>query len=346
MTNLIFHDPALRGPALRDPVLLNDWHPIAIAAEIPIGAVTASQLLDVPLALWRDSAGHIHAWEDRCPHRGTPFSMGSVQGDGLRCAYHGWTFGAEGRCSHIPAMPALGANQLKARARTFAVQQRHGLVWVCLGTASAQPAPIPEFDDEALRKVWCGPYDVATSGPRIVENFLDMAHFSFIHEGLLGAADRAAIADYTVAPFDDGEGGQGIIAAHCQAWQPQASSNSNGGAMVDYSYRVLRPLTAVLTKRAGPGASMTISLHAQALTEISTRVWIIMALDDVDSCDAVLRQFQDTIFLQDQPILESQRPQRLPLLPGVEVSVPCDKMSLAYRSYLKRQQLRYGVLVE
>jgi phenylpropionate dioxygenase-like ring-hydroxylating dioxygenase large terminal subunit len=91
---------------------------------------------------------------------------------------------------------------------------------------------------------------------------------------------------------------------------------------------------------------MTISLHAQPLTEIPTRVWIIMALDDVDSCDAVLRQFQDTIFLQDQPILESQRPQRLPLLPGAEVSVACDKMSLAYRSYLKRQQLRYGVLVE
>lgn len=67
---------------------------------------------------------------------------------------------------------------------------------------------------------------------------------------MLGAADRAEIADYAVAPFDDGEGGKGLIAAHCQGWQPQASSSSTGGAMVDYSYRVLRPLTAVLTKPA------------------------------------------------------------------------------------------------
>ena len=335
-------------PTTLNMTLLNDWHPVAIFDNIAVGSVTASQLLDVPLALWRDSAGQIHAWEDRCPHRGTPFSLGNVEGDSLRCAYHGWTFGSAGKCLHVPALPALGADQLKARARTFAVTQRHGLVWVCLGTATGEPAPIPELDDDALRKVWCGPYDVATSGPRIVENFLDMAHFSFVHEGILGAAERAEIAHGTVEPFDDGEGGQGIRAVQCRAWQPQASSNSTGGEMVDYSYRVLRPLTAVLTKQAGAGASahVAISLHLQPLTEISTRVWIIMALDDFSSSDSVLRQFQDMIFLQDQPILESQRPQRLPLLPGAEVSVACDKMSLAYRSYLKRQQLRYGVLTE
>ncbi len=104
--------------------------------------------------------------------------------DSLRCAYHGWSFGSAGKCIHVPAMPALGAHQLKARVRTFAMTQRHGLAWVCLGTAIREPAPIPEFENGALRKIWCGPYDVATSGPRIVENFLDMGHFSFVHEGI------------------------------------------------------------------------------------------------------------------------------------------------------------------
>jgi phenylpropionate dioxygenase-like ring-hydroxylating dioxygenase large terminal subunit len=56
-----------------------------------------------------------------------------------------------------------------------------------------------------------------------------------------------------------------------------------------------------------------------------------------------MRAFQDTIFLQDKPILESQHPARLPLTPGAEVSVLCDRMSLAYRSYLKQQDLQYGV---
>ena len=100
----------------------------------------------------------------------------------------------------------------------------------------------------------------------------------------------------------------------------------------------------MLTKRSGAGPLDAIGLFLQPLTETHTRVWIILALTDHDSSDAALRQFQDTIFLQDLPILESQRPQRLPLIPGAEVSVVCDRMSLAYRAYLKQQRLRYGVL--
>lgn len=329
---------------LRDPVLLDDWHPVAIAATLATGAIVPAQLLDTPLALWRDSSGTAHAWEDRCPHRGTQLSMGRVQDDGVRCAYHGWTFGGTGRCRHIPALPALGEANLKAQVATYAVQERHGLLWVCLGTPAGDVAAFPECADDALRKVWCGPYDVQSSGPRIIENFLDMAHFAFVHEGILGAQDQAAIADYTVETFDDAAYGQGIWARQCRAWQPQASKAAAAGSEVEYSYRVVRPLTAVLTKQAGGAKREAISLHLQPLTETTTRVWIILALNDFSSSDEALRQFQDTIFLQDQPILESQRPQRLPLIAGAEVSVVCDRMSLAYRSYLKQQRLRYGVL--
>jgi phenylpropionate dioxygenase-like ring-hydroxylating dioxygenase large terminal subunit len=113
---------------------------------------------------------------------------------------------------------------------------------------------------------------------------------------------------------------------------------------VEYSYRVLRPLTAILTKQSASGPRDAIALFVQPLTELSTRVWIILALGDFESSDAALRQFQDTIFLQDLPILENQNPLRLPLIAGAEVSVVCDRMSLAYRNYLKLMSLRYGVL--
>ncbi|MDB5933587.1 MAG: Phenylpropionate dioxygenase, large terminal subunit [Massilia sp.] len=332
------------NPILNDPVLWNDWHPVAIASQVATGTISPSQLLDLPLAIWRDSAGEVHVWEDRCPHRGTRLSLGAVQGDSVRCAYHGWSFGSDGRCKHIPALPALGEAGLKARAASFSVQERHGLVWACLGTPSGFVPPFPEYDNAVLRKVWCGPYDVQTSGPRIVENFLDMAHFAFVHEGILGDGEQPAIADYTVEPFDDPAYGQGIWARHCRAWQPQASRAAAAGSEVEYSYRVVRPLCAILTKRSGEAVADAIALHLQPLTETSTRVWIILALADHESSDAALRQFQDTIFLQDLPILESQRPQRLPLIAGAEVSVACDRMSLAYRAYLKQQRLRYGVL--
>lgn len=328
-----------------DPVLLNDWHPVALSQGIAAGAVTATDLLDTRLVLWRDSGGVLHAWEDRCPHRGTRLSMGALHNDTLRCAYHGWTFGSEGRCKHIPALPALGEANLKAQVATYHVRECYGLVWVCLGEPAAPaPPPFPEFADAALRKVWCGPYDVRSSGPRIVENFLDMAHFAFVHDGILGVREQAAIANYTVENFDDADYGSGVWARQCRAWQPQASKAATAGADIEYTYRVVRPLTAVLTKHPVDRVREAIALMLQPQTETTTRVWIILALDDFSSGDDELRQFQDTIFLQDRPILESQSPARLPLIPGAEVSVACDRMSLAYRGYLKQQDLRYGVL--
>lgn len=338
---------------LNDPVVWDDWHPVAIASQIVQGAITPTRLLELPLALWRDSAGQVHAWEDRCPHRGTPFSLGAVDGDSVRCAYHGWRFASDGRCTRIPALPALGEGALKGRATTFAVQERHGLVWVCLGTPRSCVVAFPEGDDAGLRKVWCGPYDVRSSAARIVDNFLDIAHFAFVHEGILGAQDQAAVADYTVETFDEPQYGQGIRTTPCRAWQPQASRAAAGGADIEYGYRVVRPLCAVLTKRSvvsdvsgvsGGGQRDAIGLFLHPVSETHTRVWFILALSDHASSDDALRQFQDALFLQDLPILESQRPQRLPLTPGAEVSVVSDRMSLAYRGYLKQQRLRYGVL--
>lgn len=325
-----------------DPVLLNDWHPVAQSAQIAAGAMLATDLLDTRVLLWRDSAGLLHAWEDRCPHRGTRLSMGTLQDDQVACPYHGWTFGTQGRCTRIPALPEA---PLKAQVAVYHVREQYGLAWVCLGTpAHAGPPAFPEYADAGLRKVWCGPYDVASSGPRIVENFLDMAHFAFVHEGILGDKAQPLIADYRVDSFDDPDYGSGVWARQCHAYQPQASKAATGGSDIEYSYRVVRPLTAILTKHPPGSIREAIALLPQPLTETSTRVWIVMALNDFSSDDAALRAFQDTIFLQDQPILESQHPARLPLTPGAEVSVSCDRMSLAYRSYLKQQNLHYGVI--
>ncbi|NYE62956.1 phenylpropionate dioxygenase-like ring-hydroxylating dioxygenase large terminal subunit [Duganella sp. 1224] len=325
-----------------DPVLLNDWHPVALSTQIAAGALLATDLLETRVLLWRDSGGVLRAWEDRCPHRGTRLSMGALRDDTLTCPYHGWAFGKQGRCTHIPALPHA---PLKAQVAVYHVLEQYGLAWVCLGTPALDgPPAFPEFGDARLRKVWCGPYDVRSSGPRIVENFLDMAHFAFVHEGILGDPRHPVIADYRVEIFDDADYGSGVWARQCHAYQPQASKAATGGSDIEYSYRVVRPLTAILTKHPPGAMPEAIALLLQPLTETTTRAWIVMALNDFTSSDEALRGFQDTIFAQDLPILESQHPARLPLTPGAEVSVACDRMSLAYRAYLKQQNLHYGVL--
>ena len=328
-----------------DKVLVDDWHPVADAIELSGGGPVAARLLGHDLALWRSSAGTLQAWEDRCPHRGTRLSIGRVSGDTLTCAYHGWRFAADGRCLHVPSQPDAKAPP-DACAKAFRIEEHYGLIWVCLGDSERAVLPFPEYADPRLRKVLCGPYDVASSGPRIVENFLDMAHFAFVHAGILGEPSRAAVRDCHVEAWNDGAGGEGIIATECFAFQPQTNSLAHGGSEVEYTYRVVRPLTAILTKvpEVQQGFREAISLHVQPLEEETSRVWMILAMTDFTSTDAQLRSFQDRIFLQDKPILENQVPRRLPLVAGTELPVRSDRMSMAYRRFLRASGLRFGVV--
>lgn len=329
-----------------DRLLLDDWHPVASSASLIAGKLVAARLLGRELVLWRDPQGLVHAWEDRCPHRGTRLSIGRVEGGEVVCAYHGWHFGTDARCKLVPALPEL-SGKVQASVKAYRAQEKYGLVWACIGEPAANVLPFPEYDDPHLRKVLCGPYDVAASGPRIVENFLDMAHFAMVHTGILGDPARPEVRDYEVADFDDGEGGEGILATRCFAWQPQTNSLAHGGSEVEYTYRVVRPLTAILTKLPQAQADFreAISLHVQPVEEESSRVWIVLALTNFVQAEEELRGFQDRIFLQDRPILENQAPRKLPLDPGAEMPVRSDRMSLAYRKYLRAKRLRYGVLV-
>ncbi len=331
------------------PVLINDWHPVAETAALTPGKVLAAKLMGHELAIWRSADGTVRIWEDRCPHRGARFSIGRIENDGVTCAYHGWRFAADGQCVHLPAQPDFKPSA-NMKARAYHARERYGLVWACIGDpASGQThdlLPFPEYDDANLRKVLCGPYDVACSGPRIVENFLDMAHFGFVHSGILGDTDHTAMRNYKVSEFDDGAGNKGVLATQCFAWQQQTNSLSHGGSDVEYTYRVVRPLTAILTKLPEKQADFreAISLHIQPVTEESSRAWIILAMTNFVQTDDELRGFQDRIFLQDQPIVENQVPLKLPLARDAEIHMGWDRMSVAYRRYLVERGMDYGVI--
>jgi phenylpropionate dioxygenase-like ring-hydroxylating dioxygenase large terminal subunit len=328
-----------------DRVLLDDWHPVAASASLATGSSAAVKLLGRELVVWRTADGVAHAAADRCPHRGTRLSIGRVDGAELVCAYHGWRFAPGGRCVRIPAHPGLAAPE-SARLELHNACESYGLVWACAGEPRGDVPPFPEYADERLRKVVCGPYAVQTSGPRIVENFLDMAHFPFVHAGILGEEPRDEVRDYQVDRFDAGDGGEGVRATGCFFWQPQTNSLAHGGCDVEYTYRVVRPLTAILTKVPDSGAAFheAISLHVQPVAEESSIAWMVLALTNFEQAEETLRAFQDRIFLQDQPILENQVPKRLPLLRRVEIPVRADRLSLAYRDYLRKSGLRHGVI--
>ena len=324
------------------------WHPVIASAALTAARAEAVTLLGEAVVLWRDQVGAPRAFTDRCPHRGARLSLGRIVHTGaesrLECPYHGWQFDSSGQCRSVPALPEF-VPPAKHRACAYEAREAYGLVWVCLRVGAIEVPPFLAWQDAALRKTLCGPYDVATSAPRIVENFLDMAHFGFVHEGLLGAREHPAIPDYRVE-----EDEQGFSALDCRATQPQSSVHATGSAEVSYTYHVNAPYTAVLTKAPDAGGAAianfreSIALFVCPLEEEASRVWFVLAMNDFTSPDAKLQDFQHTIFMQDKPVLESQMPKRLPLAGDSELHSAADKASAAYRRYLLRQGVRFGVL--
>jgi phenylpropionate dioxygenase-like ring-hydroxylating dioxygenase large terminal subunit len=328
---------------ISDSVVLNDWHVVASSKEIIEGEHTAVRLLEENLVVWRTS-GKVSVFLDQCPHRGASLSLGEIRdGDKLMCPYHGWQFNGLGKCECQPAQPDLTPPE-KAAVRSFDVREKYGLVWVCLGEADKDVPELVGCDDD-YELVVTGPYDVDTSAPRAIENFLDMAHFPFVHTNYLGVEPYTKVKDYDVETTDNG-----IVAKNCRAYQPQASSIHKEPSEVAYTYRVLRPYTVMLTKEpgaAGEKPSDIIMLTIAPKDELEIRAWIVLAMTYAKGePESSFRDFQDMIFGQDKSVLESERPKRLPLDLTAEVHQKADQSSIAYRKWLKKINLTYGTTLE
>ena len=318
------------------------WHPVGKLEDLASGP-HAVAVLGEELVVWRSPEGAFQAWADRCPHRGTKLSLGRLVNGRLECAYHGWQFDTAGQCKVIPALPDF-VPPSSQRACTYETNQAYGLLWVRLQAGQHELPQFAAEHDARLRKVNCGPYRVNASAPRIVENFLDLSHFAFVHEGWLGTREAMAVPHYNVTTI-----ATGVLATGCKAVQPRSSVHAVGNAMVEYTYEVVNPYAAVLTKvpEAGTAAIAdlreSIALFVCPVTPETSVVWIRMAMNDFESPDAKLVDFQNTIFGQDLPILESQRPKRLPLTPGAEQHCAADRMSVAYRRFLADSGITFGV---
>src|SRR5262245_7632755 len=123
------------------------WHPVARADEVR-DRPHAVTLLDERIVLYR-AHDRIAAFKDLCVHRGTPLSLGWVEDGTLVCAYHGWSYAADGACVRIPSLPPKQSIPRKARATTYRAEERYGLLWMCL---EEPHRPIPDLyavDDPA-----------------------------------------------------------------------------------------------------------------------------------------------------------------------------------------------------
>ena len=218
---------------------------------------------------------------------------------------------------------------------------RWGYVWTTLGTPERDLFPIPEADEEDRRHVVCGVVAVRASGLRIVENFLDMAHFPFVHTDILGAEPHTEVRHYTTEIRRDVDE---VWATNCEFFQPQAAMSAEGGIMTQYMYRVCAPFQVMLYKTCPAAANRwdVICLFVQPVDHDRCRAHPVMFLVDDATPLTALVHFQQLIFLQDRIILENQRPRLLPLEPRAEIPTRADISSIAYRRWLKEKGVTLG----
>lgn len=230
---------------------------------------------------------------------------------------------------------------VKQGVRSLPVIERFGHLWTSPGTPDKDLFTIPEVETPGRQLVDVGSVKVKCSPLRAVENFLDIAHFPFVHTDILGAEPHTEVDRYDVQIREEVDE---VWATKVKFFQPQAAKSAEGGITTEYMYRVPAPTCAVLYKTCPPkpGEWDVITLFVQPLTEEWCEVWPWMALYDDVSTMSEMVSFQQLIFMQDRSILENQIPRKLPLDPGMETPTNADRTSVAYRRWLKKIGYTYG----
>jgi 4beta-methylsterol monooxygenase len=155
------------------------WYAVEYDRAVKPGCVVETTFWEQSIALYRGRDGGLRALENRCAHRQLKLSLGEVRDCALTCAYHGWTYGEDGRLVAVPH-DLFGRSLPSIRIRAYPVRVRYGLVWIFPGDpARAAERPIPEIPELEGPDRWaCVPIDFTWRAHHsmIIDNVSDFTH--------------------------------------------------------------------------------------------------------------------------------------------------------------------------
>ncbi|HEX4027328.1 MAG TPA: aromatic ring-hydroxylating dioxygenase subunit alpha [Rhizomicrobium sp.] len=161
------------------------WYPLAWSDEIGRGKVLARRFAGQPVVFYRGRSGALHALEDRCAHRQVPLSEGMVEGETLRCGYHGWRYDCAGACVDVPY---LGQAHLPNGVKAYPVREVDGMVFLFPGNSALADERAPTAlgaSAHAGYKTRRLDRTIACHYTFMHENLFDMNH-QFLHRSLMG----------------------------------------------------------------------------------------------------------------------------------------------------------------
>ncbi len=318
------------------PALREYWYPIAYSAELG-PAPRGFRLFGERYVAWRpDEGAAVHAAIDECPHRGARLSQGWVRDGCLTCPYHGWRFDGSGACVEIPANDPELPIPPRAHVGSILVEERYGLVWVCIGVPRVPVPTLPELEDPSftliheLMETW------SASAPRIIDNALDVSHVAWVHRNSVGSDANPRLSDFTVER--DGTNLKFSVSYITRVTEQQ---RRNTGIQSEFTGRTTHAeLVDPLVFRGALEYSENGLVHvlyktATPVDDYTTLFCQFIARNDGPDAEkqagiiAVDRQVQS----EDRTLLEGINPE-FPLEVTTEIHTRSDRMTLEYRRIL------------
>ena len=310
------------------PALRPFWHPVVASADVPEATPVAVRLLDEAWVLVRID-GRVHALADRCPHRRVPLSAGRVVDGALECRYHGYRFAGDGACVRIPALDATTPIPPKACVATAAAVEGFGLVWLAPDPPRAPLLDDAPFRDPEFDTFVSGPFVTTVGASVLTDNFLDAAHFPFLH------ADTFGVDDDGRPVLDVTRDGWTIVQ---RTTRVTGGPQLTGNVVMHYEYVVAAPFSVALTLTGPEMGTNVIWSFCCPVTENRSVWWLVHAYDDLGHDAAAIdaaRDFQTRVGVEDLGILERMEDPNVTLDLRDEVHTRADLGTVEYRRLLR-----------
>lgn len=314
--------------------LRHQWYVVAESVDVT-DAPLAVRLLGADYVVWRTGGGELVAAPDRCPHRESPLSIGTVENGCLSCPYHGWTFGDGGRCVAIPSSGKHGRIPPAAHLGVARVEERYGLVWICPDEPVGNIPAMPAEDDPAYRRINSGVETWATSATRMTDNFMDFAHFPWVHTSTFGIQTATEVPTLHIEELADGYVGY--------RYEVDARNDTGGTIASDQEGAIVHrrmttgfhlPFTVRSTIHYDTGLDHLLLLCTTPVDDTTSYfTFVVWRNDDFSTPGEEIIAFDRAIGAEDKVMLE-RIPGVLPLDQQATVSVQSDKPSVEWRRRL------------
>lgn len=330
-------------------MIKNFWYAIEFSEEVT-NTPRRLTILGQQLVLYRDTRGNPVVMSDLCVHRGGALSDGFLEGDCIRCPYHGWKYKPDGECVEIPANPPGRAIPKKARVDAYPAVDKYNWVWAFLGDLPEAERPsipaLPHFDNADLRRT-NGIYEWPVHYARALENGIDFAHGAWVHGGSFGNRDEPEIEDYEVNYLDE------LSASATIFFKPQPAKGlwrrlykKNGEQPpIKVTNTWWMPNVTLLEVQLPFGFQRLFNAHVPIDESHTITKWQLLRdffkgkWADNDAARRVIK-----IFNEDNPMVIAQRPELLPYDLAAELHVKSDAIQVAFRkTRAKYLDMGYGI---